>query len=151
MVWRPWGHQIEVVGGRRKSWRLFPRHPWGWAPQTLMFSSIHLQVCRRGPVLPASQGIHSNRAAERAGAFPVQPQAEALFTEHVLGVGEDSRGKEGDPGAWPQQPTSQVIQACPLGGATDSSPISFKMDMSVAGALAGRQAEVGPPEAVLRK
>lgn len=84
MVWRPWGHQIEVVGGRRKSWRLFPRHPWGWAPQTLMFSSIHLQVCRRGPVLPASQGIHSNRAAERAGAFPVQPQAEALFTEHVL-------------------------------------------------------------------
>lgn len=60
LVWMPWSHQVEVVGGRRKSWRLFPRHPRGWAPQTLVFSSVHLQVCRRGPILPASQGIHGN-------------------------------------------------------------------------------------------
>jgi len=51
---------------------------------------IHLEVCRSGPVLPAAQGIHGNRAAERAGALPVQPEAEALFTEHVL-AHEDQR------------------------------------------------------------
>lgn len=54
------------------------------SPQTLVFSLVHLQVCRGGPILPATQGIHGNRAAERAGALPVQPQAEALLTEHVL-------------------------------------------------------------------
>ena len=41
-------------------------------------------MCRSGPVLPAAQGIHGNRAAEWAGALTVQPEAEALLTEHVL-------------------------------------------------------------------
>lgn len=45
---------------------------------------VHLEVCRSGPVLPAAHGVHGNGAAERAGALAVQPEAEALLTEHVL-------------------------------------------------------------------
>lgn len=68
LVGRPWGHQVEVEEGRRKRWKLFPRDRQGWAQQcwalwhlpTLVFSSVHLQVCRCGPILPAAQGIHSN-------------------------------------------------------------------------------------------
>lgn len=60
-----------------------PEH--AWEPRVLVFQSlIHLEVSRSGPVFPAAQGVHSNRAAERAGALPIQPEAEALLTEHVL-------------------------------------------------------------------
>lgn len=45
---------------------------------------IDLEVCRRGPILPAAQGVHSNCTAEGTGALPIQPEAEALLTEHVL-------------------------------------------------------------------
>lgn len=62
------GHQVEVVEGRRKRWRLFSRNHQGWAQQcwalwhlqTLAFRSVHLQVCRCGSILPAAQGIHGN-------------------------------------------------------------------------------------------
>lgn len=60
------------------------------APGPQSSALVHLEVCRSGPVLPAAQGIHGNRAAERAGALTVQPEAEALLTEHVL-AHEDQR------------------------------------------------------------
>lgn len=63
-----------------------PSSPWcAWEPQGHSLQNlVHLEVCRSGPVLPAAQGIHGNRAAEWAGALTVQPEAEALLTEHVL-------------------------------------------------------------------
>lgn len=64
---------------------------------------VHLEVCRSGPVLPAAQGIHGNRAAEWAGALTVQPEAEALLTEHVL------RGQQ----SGPLGSLSQASTLCP--------------------------------------
>lgn len=55
--------------------------PPPWAPELHL---VHLEVRRGGPILPAAQGVHGDGAAERAGALAVQPQAEALLTEHVL-------------------------------------------------------------------
>lgn len=41
---------------------------------------------RGGAVLPAAQGLHGDRAAQRTRLLPVEPQAQALLTEHVLGT-----------------------------------------------------------------
>lgn len=67
-------------------------HPAGRAGAPVL---VHLEVGRGGPVLPAAQGVHGNGAAERAGALAIQPEAQALLTEHVL------RGQRSvRPGAW---------------------------------------------------
>lgn len=86
------GHQVEVVKAGKSAGGCFPgalgaglssAGPSGIC-QTLVLDLVHLQVCGRGPILPAAQGIHGNRAAEWAGALSVQPQAEALLAEHML-------------------------------------------------------------------
>lgn len=41
-------------------------------------------MSRGGAVFPASQGFYCDRATKRTGLLPVEPEAEAFFTEHVL-------------------------------------------------------------------
>lgn len=76
-------------------------------PQVL--DLVHLKVRRGGPVLPAAQRVHGDRAAEWAGALAVQPQAEALLTEHVL-RGQRPHGHRGKPNSLaPPSPAGAVV------------------------------------------
>lgn len=98
---------------------------------------IHLEVGRSGPVLPAAQRIHGHRAAERAGALPVQPEAETLLTEHVLREQQSRR-----PDALPRvryMPTSapgagdtaasKTDNSCPQGGCSLVGETPRKMNL----------------------
>ena len=46
--------------------------------------SVYLEVSRGGAVLPAAHGLDDGGAAQWTSSLPVEPQAQALLTEHVL-------------------------------------------------------------------
>lgn len=48
--------------------------------------SVHLEVGGGAAVLPAAQRLHGHRAAQRTRLLAVEPQAQALLAEHVLGT-----------------------------------------------------------------
>lgn len=67
---------------------------------------------RGGAVLPAAQRLHGDRAAQRTRLLPVEPEAQALLTEHVLGTrghrdchpSREAAGTAGTPGVWEVNP-----------------------------------------------
>lgn len=139
--WRKAGGRTRRACGlfSRKSPELDPttrtlRHLPGHAGASVL---VHLEVCRSGPVLPAAHGVHGNGAAERAGALAVQPEAEALLTEHVL------RGQQsGPPGCFTGRPrhahlgprswglsSQQNRQLCPPGACTLVEETTGKMNL----------------------
>lgn len=56
------------------AWMGVERHIW----------SVDLKVRRRGAVLPAAWRFHDDRTAQRTRPFPVEPQTQTVFTEHML-------------------------------------------------------------------
>lgn len=47
-----------------------------------------------GAVLPATQGLDDGGATQRARSLPLEPQAQAVLTEHVLEVGGGGWGAQ---------------------------------------------------------
>lgn len=60
---------------------------------------------RGGAILPAAQGLHADRAAQGTRLLPVEPQAQALLTEHVLGTQALSPAAAATPRVWGVNPS----------------------------------------------